>query len=243
VRNVTRLLGLLFLSTVCAAQGNPADYFQNQIRNYWRGVYDPSTNARVQRIWLDLVDYSHVMRPVLPAQQFNAGQALPNGAVLLDISIAGDPDSNVTAFWLAHEYGHQVLGHPQLGATPWGQFLAMRAGTANEDAADRWAARFMRAKDYEVEPALEFLCGVPSAPGDSHSTGPQRARNVARAFGDGAESPCDRAGGPGPSINGPPRPATVCVTPTFYCPMVTAIPIGSQCFCASGFGPVPGVAR
>lgn len=178
-----------------AAQSDPREYFATQVQNYWRALRDPSTNSRVQRIWLDLVAYSGLMRPVVPAKQFNAGQALPNGVVLLDLSIAGDPNENVTAFWLGHEYGHQVLGHPQLGMTPWGQFLAMRAGTSNEDSADRWAARFLKAKGYDVAPVVAFLCGVPSAPNDSHSTGLERAAAVARAYGGGAADCDDRNAG------------------------------------------------
>jgi hypothetical protein len=237
---------LLFVAVAGAAvfaQGNAALYFQNQIQNYWRALNDPTTNARVQQIWLDLVSYSGTMRPVIPAQQFNAGQSLPNGIVLLDLSIAGDPDENVTAFWLAHEYGHQVLGHPQLGATPWGQYIAMRAGTTNEDAADRWAARFMRAKGYDVEPALDFLCTVPSAPGDSHSTGPRRAANVARAFGGGATASCDEPDPDFDRADPRPRPASACITPAGSCPMVVPTPVGSSCYCATGYGPIGGIAR
>lgn len=134
--------------------------------------------------------------PVVPTQEFTIGQALPNGVVLLDLSIAGDPDVEVTAFWLAHEYGHQVLGHPSLLVTPMGQYVAAVAGTYHEDAADEWAAEFLDAAGYSVEPVLSFLCAMPGGGyGDSHSDGPTRASNVAAAYGvDVPGEVCDEMG-------------------------------------------------
>jgi hypothetical protein len=126
------------------------------------------------------------MLPVVPAQQFTLGQALPSGVVLLDVSIAGNPRREITAFTLAHEYAHQVMGHAQLYLTEVGRWLVAAAGTAHEDEADAWAAEFMRSANYDIAPVLAFLCRLPGGgPGDSHSTGPARARNVARAFGAG----------------------------------------------------------
>jgi len=132
------------------------------------------------------------MYPVLPSQQYTAGMSLPNGVVLLDLSIAADDNEEVTAFFLAHEWGHQVLGHPYISLTPYGRFLMAIGGTAAEDAADRYGAKFLKAKDYEIDPVLQFLCSIPAGPpGDTHSSGQVRARRVAAAYGISSTNPCE----------------------------------------------------
>ena len=102
------------VTPISAQGGDPRTFYTSQMVNLTRALNDPTTNSRVQSIWLKLVRFTNQMYPVLPAQQYTMGQALPNGVVLLDVSVAGDPDVEVTAFWLAHEYGHQVLGHLRL---------------------------------------------------------------------------------------------------------------------------------
>lgn len=165
------------------AQSREAFYLREMV-SLERALTDVSLHYRVRSIWMRLAQYSGRMHPVYPAQNWNMGQALPNGAVLLDLSVAGNPREEVTAFWLAHEYAHQVLGHPQLTATRLGLYVAMMAGTAQEDAADRWAGRFLRDAGYDVDPALNFLCDLPVEPSDrAHSPGPTRARYVAAAYG------------------------------------------------------------
>lgn len=247
-RLVTWLLAasacLVALNVQPAAQsGNPAAFWQRQMGGFQRAVSDPSINQRVYTIWTQLVRASGQMYEVRPAQQNTLGQALPNGVILLDLSVAGDDEEAVTAFWLAHEWGHQVMGHPQLMITRLGQFIAASGGTAAEDAADRWAARFLRTSRYDVEPVLDFLCDLPGGGyGDSHSTGPQRARNVATAYGD-ATSPCgggrrydERSSIPQPA----PAEGRVCYTNIGACPLVTPYPIGGPCTCFTALGPVPG---
>jgi hypothetical protein len=97
--------------------------------------------------------------------------------------VAGDDAEEVTAFWMAHEWGHHVLGHPQMVLSRVGQWLMAMSGSANEDAADRWAGRFLSRNKYDIAPVLAFLCSMPGGgPGDSHSSGETRARNTARAY-------------------------------------------------------------
>lgn len=36
-------------------------------------------------------------------------------------------------------------------------------------------------------------------------------------------------------------PGTVCLTPTFWCPLPGKAPVGSPCTCNVGYGPVQGV--
>jgi hypothetical protein len=188
------LLGLVAVLGSLAPHGGKAQntdaYYAREMVGLDRALRDPSIRYRVRGIWMQLAGYSGRMHPVVPSQQFNAGQALPNGVVLLDLSIAGNAYPEVTAFWLAHEYGHQVLGHPQLHVTPIGRYLAAMSGTRQEDDADRWAGRFLRSRGWRIAPVLDFLCSLPSGGAyDTHSTGPTRAQNVAAAFG-GVSSPC-----------------------------------------------------
>lgn len=187
------ILVCMFVPAILPAQGgDPGAFWARQMGGLQRAVTDPSINQRVYEIWIELVEDTGMMFPVWPAQQNNLGQALPNGVILLDLSVAGDDEESVTAFWLAHEYGHQVIGHPRLMITQMGQFIVALGGTRIEDDADRWAARFLNRNSYDIDPVLEFLCDMPGGgAADMHSTGPQRARNVASAFGDGTVSPCD----------------------------------------------------
>jgi hypothetical protein len=187
----TLVFGFLILAATGSAQSDPDGFFQNQVSNYIRALNDPNTGTRVRKIWFQLVGYSNRMYPVLPSQRFNAGTSLPNGVVLLDLSIAGDDDEEVTAFFLAHEWGHQVWGHPYMALTQYGQYIIAVSGTAAEDAADKYSARFLKAKHYDLDPVINFLCSLPEAPaGDTHSTGAQRAKIVSSAYGAPNASPC-----------------------------------------------------
>ena len=195
MRRVWMLLAVIGVSVALQAQDPKlAGFWNREMDGLTSALSSPAANARVQRIWYQLVGDTGVMLPVVPAQQFNLGQALPNGVVLLDLGVAGDSDAEVTAFFLAHEYGHQILHHPQMALTPLGRYLAAMGGTAQEDAADRWAAHFLARHGYDFAPVYAFLCALPSGPrGDAHSSGPQRARNVAAVNGDDPDSVCDGA--------------------------------------------------
>ena len=186
------------LSAAPAHAQNPDAFWWSEMAGLERSLRDPSISVRVQEIWRELVAETGQHYPVVPSQRFTLGQALPNGVVLLDLSVAGNAHREVTAFWLAHEYAHQVLDHPRLLVTSLGRWVAAIGGTAQEDAADRWAARFLSERGYDASPVLEFLCALPSHPADrAHSTGAVRARNVAESYAGGAEPPC---GADGPEV-------------------------------------------
>ena len=168
------------------------DFYERQMQSFQRALNDPTVNDRVFTIWEELVEYSGQMYPVFPNQTFSAGQALPSGAILLDVAIAGYEDVEVTAFWLAHEYAHQVMGHPRLQVALVGSWMAAQSTRRREDQADVWAARFMLKYDYPIEPVLDFLCEMPVVEFDTHSPGPDRAKQVAKAYGydDIGDVPC-----------------------------------------------------
>jgi hypothetical protein len=166
------------------AQTTPQQFYQSQTADFVRALGNPNVNARVRRIWMQLATATNRMYPVVPAQQYNMGQALPNGVITLDVAIAGNDDAEVTAFWLAHEWAHQYLGHSAMLLYPLGRWAAARAGTAQEDLADKWAGRFLKAEEYDLEPVLNFLCALPEGrPGDTHSSPDKRARQTARSAG------------------------------------------------------------
>jgi hypothetical protein len=167
------------------AQETPTQFYNRQMADFAKSVNDPSANLRVQRIWLKLVSYSSgTMFPVVPAQNFTLGQALPSGVILLDVSIAGNKDEEVTAFFLAHEWGHLFHQHPLrlIEASFQGPYVATIAGKEYEDEADRYGAQFLKAMGYNVNPVLEFLRSIPVMPDAIHGSGAERASNVAAVY-------------------------------------------------------------
>ena len=246
---------LVCLASVGSGQGDPGAFMANQIQRYWIGMMDPSIQFRVQRIWRQLIVDTGEMHPVFPAQQFTAGQALPNGAILLDVSIAADANEEVTAFFLSHEYGHQMLRHPQIGATAVGQYLMAVRGVRSEDEADCWAARFLKRHDYDFEPVVDFLRELPSGgPGDAHSSGPQRARHVQTCGGlrssgssrnsrSDDDSDTDDRPRRGTRTQPSPQVGRICATQFGTCPMVRPQLVGAPCTCVTGAGYFPGVTQ
>ena len=93
---------------------------------------------------------------------------------------------------MAHEYGHQVLGHQPNLYKPYGSPWRFRPSpTSDEDAADEYAGEFLAKYDYNVCAVAKFLERTPRIPnGDSHSDGVERAKIVKEAAGvDDCENP------------------------------------------------------
>lgn len=188
------------------AQQSPQQFYQNQIAQMFAGLSDPqAANERVRGIWLELADYSGRMFPVYPAQQFTAGQATLRG-IYLDVSIAADPEEEVTRFFLAHEWGHMMHGDPLNQLTPFGRYKMAVGSKAVEDSADEYAARFMTKNDNDVKPVIAFFCRMPNfGPGDTHSSGVDRAKHVAAIYNQGSgtvDVPCANGKKPGVSNKG-----------------------------------------
>jgi hypothetical protein len=96
---------------------------------------------------------------VVPAQTGHWGLSNPNGIIMFDLSSTVQ-DINVTAFRLAHEWGHEAIP------------------TSDEDAADRYAGEFLCSAGYDVEPVKAELRRYPGIAGDPHSPGATRAEIV-----------------------------------------------------------------
>ncbi|MGA8433083.1 MAG: hypothetical protein WB729_24895 [Candidatus Sulfotelmatobacter sp.] len=197
-RGIRLGLATLFLVHLSVAQDQ--GFYSQYVAHAFDGLRNPAAaNARVLSIWLKLRDYSGRQFAVLPAEQFTAGRATPNG-IYLDVSIAADPSVDVTRFFLAHEWGHMVHLDPLLGLSPVGRYQMLLGGKTVEDKADAYAAAFMRRYHYDLAPVLEFLCSIPdTGPADSHSSGPVRAANVARVYGSTDAPSCEQPPSPSDS--------------------------------------------
>lgn len=167
----------------------PWEYQQQETARYFRGLASVQTqgwgpiNARVLAVEQQLIDYSGKVFRVVPGQSFQWGQAHAGGWIILDISSAS-AEKPILAFRLAHEWGHEALGHQpniyQPSGSPW-RFRA--TPTADEDAADEYAGKFLATYHYDLDSVTSYLRSLPAMPGDfQHSDGPRRARIVETAY-------------------------------------------------------------
>ena len=160
----------------------------NEYAALWRAHHLIATagwgpiNARVQKVISQLRAFSGESFSVLPAQTFNWGQAHAGGVILFDVSSAAQADP-ILAFRLAHEWGHEALGHQANIYNPIGSTWRPRAtATQFEDEADVYAGRFLFANGYDVAAVERALRQYPDITGDSHSGGTTRARLVRRGY-------------------------------------------------------------
>jgi len=194
---------------------SPWQWKQQEVEDFFRGATEVQfngwqrLNAKVMAVVRQLVVHSGMVFRVVPAQTGNIGQAHNGGWILLDLSIVASSDKHME-FWLAHEWGHEALGHAANYVHPYGKPWTFAANsTKNEDDADAYAANFLCKAGYSVEPVLAMLESLPeSPPEDNHSTGTLRARTVARAYAS-AGCTADVSGSSGPSA---PQPSRVCRT-------------------------------
>ena len=135
-------------------------------------------SARVNRVIAQLESWSGEQFTVVPTQTFNWGQAHANGIIYFDVSSAMQSDS-VLAFRLAHEWGHEALGHQPNIYNPMGRARMIMSPTQDEDEADVYAGKFLCSNGYDVDEVEANLRRYPAITGDSHSSGAQRAQNVA----------------------------------------------------------------
>lgn len=167
-------------------------YHQEEMENWARGAAnvqaDWSPSGRVGKTYAQLQTYSGMQFQLYAAQNFNWGQAHAGGVILLDLSTVGQGESqpDVFAFKLAHEWGHEALGHQPNFYNPNGgayRYSAIANDTSSEDAADAYAGAFLAEYKYDASKVAEYLKGLPENPsGDTHSSGPERAKTVTRAF-------------------------------------------------------------
>ncbi len=178
-------------ATVSVSQGVGV-YGEAMTFEDWTGVVSANANPvlsrqKLLRVYSQLLKYSGKNFRVYPYQTNLIGLAKPGGVIMIDISIVGKP-VEILAFWLAHEWAHQDLGHAvNRFATPQMTINAMlrrqRFPTSSEDEADIWAARFMARHNYPIAGVLENICRLSKGrPDKSHSSRELRAMNVAAAY-------------------------------------------------------------
>ena len=151
-------------------------------------------SARVNRVIAQLESWSGEQFTVVPTQTFNWGQAHANGVIYFDVSSAMQSES-VLAFRLAHEWGHEALGHQPNIYNPMGRPRMIMSPTQDEDEADVYAGKFLCSNGYDIDEVEANLRRYPAITGDSHSSGEKRAQNVAEgcAAVRGVEDSIDRS--------------------------------------------------
>jgi hypothetical protein len=182
-------LASLTSATPSASVAVPPDLrLQQEVIDYYKGLttlmldMDPY-NSRYMDVVKKLESYSDKVFRVVPLQTFNGGQAHAGGLILIDISALAKSET-VLAYLLAHEWGHEALGHQPNLYNPTGSSWKLRASpTEIEDEADEYAGEFLAHFNYDIEPVVRYLERLPENPADvEHSTGSQRARRVQRAY-------------------------------------------------------------
>lgn len=174
----------LVLSITLKAQTTQQEYMFNEWNDYFKGVYElPKSNAKALGIYQQLVQYSGMQFYIRYAQTFQWGQAHNGGVILLEYSALAKP-IEILAFIMAHEWGHEALGHLANLYNPYGNVWQFRKGqTDDEDAADIYAGKFLAAKGYDVSVVTSFLKNLPAtSPWDTHSSGTKRANNVMMGY-------------------------------------------------------------
>jgi hypothetical protein len=167
------------------------EWRRQEVADYFAGAREVQLsgwgrlNAKVQKIVDKLIHHSGMVFRVVPAQTGAAGQAHNGGWILLDLSIVVN-DSKRPEFWLAHEWGHEALGHAANYVHPTGRPRSWQfnpSSTADEDSADEYAGAFLCAEGYAIDPVAAMLRTLPVSPrGDVHSTGEKRAKTVVDAY-------------------------------------------------------------
>ena len=167
----------------------PWEWQQEEVSRYFSGLHEIQMqgwgrlNYKVNSVVQQLILDTNEVYRVIPGQTFSIGQAHMGGWIILDISTA-TKDQDILAFWLAHEWAHQHLGHQANIYNPQGNIWRFRkTPTADEDAADAWAGGFLARNGYPVKKVLNHLNDLPHAHGDyAHSDGGRRAKIVAKTY-------------------------------------------------------------
>ncbi len=177
------------------------EWQQEEVSRYFSGLNEirmqgwGRLNYKVNSVVEQLISDTNEVYRVVPGQTFSIGQAHMGGWIILDISTA-TKNQDILAFWLAHEWAHQHLGHQANIYNPQGNIWKYRkTPTADEDAADHWAGGFLARSGYPIQNILNHLNDLPVAHGDyAHSNGDRRARIVAKAYsqyGDSGRKSCE----------------------------------------------------
>lgn len=158
-------------------------YLLNEIRDANFGqMYYAYNYPKAWTIYNQLKSYSGMQYPIVFLQTFNWGQAHNGGLIFIDYS-ALNKNAAILAFVMAHEWGHEALGHQANIYRPNGGGWEYSTSKEKEDAADRYAGRFLKQLGYSMYIVTSYLESIPDMGDDTHSTGPERAETIRRAYG------------------------------------------------------------
>lgn len=163
-------------------------YNQKEAASYFSGLENVQLSGwgglenKVDPVIAQLVEYSGESYKVIGVQTNQWGLAYAGGYILFDISSAAS-SKPILAFRLAHEWGHQVLGHqPNLYHPDGGGWKYRVNSAATEDAADNYAGHFLAKYGYSLDEVVAELNSMPVSNDKSHSDGKSRAKTVANAY-------------------------------------------------------------
>lgn len=181
------LVWVLFYSSSASCL-SPWEYSEQETRNYLKGMQEiqwkgwGSVQSKVLPIIQRLINDTGEVYNVVPGQTFAKGVAHAGGWIILDISTTQETTS-VLAFWLAHEWAHEHLGHQPNWYKPDGNPWRYRPlPSSDEDTADIWAGKFLARHYYQLEPVLTALRATPNLGTPGYSSPESRAANVRRGY-------------------------------------------------------------
>jgi hypothetical protein len=165
------------------------EYSQKEAVAYFDGMKElqvsgwGSLNEKVSKVTNQLIQHSGQVYRVIPGQTFQWGQAHAGGWIILDISSVSAIEP-ILAFRLAHEWGHEALGHQPNWYHPAGGAWKFRpSSTTAEDQADAYAGRFLAKFGYPLDVIVAELKDLPqTSNGDRHSDGSTRAMIVSESY-------------------------------------------------------------
>lgn len=182
-----RILALLLAFAALQAHSqytltSQQQYLLSEIKDAQFGqVYYAYNYPKAYTIYNQLKNYTGMDYPVLFVQTFNWGQAHNGGLIFIDYSSL-NKNVNILAFVLAHEWGHEALGHEANIYHPNGSGWQCSSDKEKEDEADDYAGKFMAKYGYNLDVVYSYLRNLPDMGDDTHSTGPERAETIRSAY-------------------------------------------------------------
>ena len=183
------MLAALCFLTLARAQGthdvNSAERQAEEMLDYFQGLAQLNFEWSPQEsplapIYSQLKEFSGVEYRIIPGQSVEWGQAHSGGIIILDISALQRPKP-ILAYMLAHEWGHEALGHQSNLYPATGTMWSFRFSShREEEEADIYAGRFLAEYGYSLEQVTRFLGTLPDHFLQRHST--RRAETVSQAY-------------------------------------------------------------
>jgi len=138
-------------------------------------AYSEDKEVKHVRLWLkegaveklheQLKSYSGKNFHIIPYKVEGGGVAIPDGYIMIDLPSVAVAEEVLVGV-IAHEWGHQVLGHPKhLPVHPDKPVdsFSLQISRQNEREADAYAAKFMAKHGYNVKAFVDYLKRAPQS--------------------------------------------------------------------------------